>query len=242
MNNTKENDSDTSSTDYDTASSNGGDVGERMGDTDLPNMEKLNLSEYYIDFDKKKEVESKLTEEELEKNKKLAVEMKEEGNSQFVQGNLNGAEVNYSYGLDICPSTDKKMISILFQNRAACFLREKKKQEALEDLNASIQFNENYIKAYLKRAKLLEEMGKLDEALADYKTVNEKDKNVRECYVEMMRLEELIRTRNEKMKEEMMGKLKDLANTCLKPFGLSTNNFQVQQDPSSGSYSINMKK
>lgn len=89
---------------------------------------------------------------------------------------------------------------------------------------------------------MYEETDKLDESLADFKTVLELDGNCADARQAVVRLPVRISERNEKLKEEMLGKLKDLGNLFLKPFGLSTNNFQMQQDPSTGSYSVNFNQ
>ncbi|XP_053575641.1 tetratricopeptide repeat protein 1 [Bombina bombina] len=103
----------------------------------------------------------------------------------------------------------------------------------------SIDLNPDYIRALLRRAELYEKTDKLDEALADYKSVLEKDMSVSQAREACLRLPKQIEIRNEKLKEEMISKLKDLGNLVLRPFGLSTENFQVKQDETSGSYSVN---
>lgn len=82
----------------------------------------------------------------------------------------------------------------------------------------------------------------MDEALTDYKRVYELDPGQHEAREATFRLPPVIQERNERLKTEMMGQLKELGNMILKPFGLSTSNFQMQQDPNTGSYSINFNQ
>lgn len=99
----------------------------------------------------------------------------------------------------------------------------------------------SFICCFSRRAKLYEMEDKLDEALEDYKRVYELDPGQPDAREAMVRLPPMINERNERLKNEMVGKLKDLGDMFLKPFGLSTNNFRMEQNPETGSYSINYK-
>lgn len=185
------------------------------------------------------EMEKDLTEEEREERRKESTRLKEEGNELFKKGDYVEAEDIYSQALLKCPALYPKERAILYSNRAAARLKQDKTDPALTDCTKAIELNPDYIRALLRRAELYEKTDKLDEALADYKSVLEKDLTCRQAKEACMRLPRQIEERNERLKEEMIGKLKDLGNLVLKPFGLSTENFQVNQDATTGSYSIN---
>nr|CAB3267323.1 tetratricopeptide repeat protein 1-like [Phallusia mammillata] len=184
------------------------------------------------------EFEEGLTEEEKEDLKKESLEFKKDGNEQFKQQKYTEAHDLYTRGLQRCPKCFKIERSVLFSNRAACYKNMDKNKEAIKDCSEAIALNPKYVRVLLRRAQLYEDTEKLDEALGDYKSVIEIDPSVQQAREACMRLPQQINERNEKMKEEMMGKLKELGNMVLKPFGLSTNNFQMQQNPETGSYNV----
>lgn len=196
--------------------------------------EKCEFDEEYL-----REAEKDLTEEEKESRRSESMALKEKGNAQFKSADHGDAEESYTSALKICPVCYSKERSILFSNRAAARLHLDKKEEAISDCSKAIELNPNYVRAILRRAELYEKTEKLDEALEDYKNVLEKDPSIPAAREACMRLPRQIEERNEKLKEEMLGKLKDLGNMFLRPFGLSTSNFQVNQDANTGSYSVN---
>lgn len=137
----------------------------------------------------------------------------------------------------------------------------------MKDCTKAVDLNPVYFKALLRRAKLYEELDQLDKALADYKELHKLEPNNVEVNSALMKLPKLIEEQTEKLKQEMfgnlknyvslclfvelltnlhlifcVGKMKDLGNMFLKPFGLSTDNFKINQDPATGSYSVNMTK
>ncbi|KAM6984438.1 tetratricopeptide repeat protein 1 [Tautogolabrus adspersus] len=195
--------------------------------------------EVEFDDDYLREVEKELTEEEKEGRRQQSFTLKERGNIQFKSGDWEEAERSYKEALVLCPVCFSRERAVLFSNRAAARLHLDLKDQAISDCTKAIELNPDYMRALLRRAELFEQTEKLDEALEDYKKVLDLDPTHTAARQACMRLPGQIQERNEKLKEEMISKLKDLGNLVLRPFGLSTNNFQVNQDASTGSYSIN---
>lgn len=183
------------------------------------------------------EVENALTEEERQAMLAEAVKIKTEGNDAFKGGCFKDALVLYTKALESCPLKYNKQRSIMLSNRAACHGKEEKYEDVVKDCTKAIDCDPTYIKAINRRAEAYEQLDKLDEALKDHKMILELDRTQSASFHACMKLEKQIEERNEKLKAEMLGKLKELGNMVLRPFGLSTNNFQINQDSATGSYS-----
>lgn len=112
--------------------------------------------------------------------------------------------------------------------------------------------NADYLKAYVRRSQAYLATEKLDDCLAgtagrsvrsvDYDKILELEPSLTQYAGKRRQLAKRIEERNEKLKEEMLGKLKDVGNKILGKFGMSLDNFKMEQDPATGGYSIKFEK
>ncbi|KAL4864397.1 hypothetical protein BDV12DRAFT_176283 [Aspergillus spectabilis] len=123
-------------------------------------------------------------------------------------------------------------------------------QEQLQKIKESDERKRDVLriraKALMRRARAKTELGgwgNLQGAEEDYKILAAMENlPVEDRRIVQRALRELparINKARESEMGEMMGKLKDLGNGILKPFGLSTDNFNFVQDPNTGGYSVN---
>ncbi|XP_068086042.1 tetratricopeptide repeat protein 1 [Anabrus simplex] len=196
----------------------------------------------FIDEEALKDAELTYTEDDRKRLRTEAEDLKCIGNDLFKAGKYVESAQKYTEALRICPLAFDKDRAILYSNRAAAKVKLNFKTEAIEDCTKAVTLDSTYLKAFYRRAQLYEETDKLDEALADYQTILQLDPLHREALYATKRLPDMIQERNEKLKADMLAKLKDLGNMILRPFNLSTDNFQVTQDPSTGGYSVSFQQ
>ncbi|KAM3524820.1 hypothetical protein NHJ13051_004322 [Beauveria bassiana] len=104
------------------------------------------------------------------------------------------------------------------------------------------------IKALLRRARARSEAGgwsNLASAEEDYKTLSKMPgltaADAKTVRMQLVVLPPKVKAAQEKEMSEMWGKLRTLGDGILKPFGLSTNNFQMVKDEATGGYSMNFQ-
>ncbi|XP_058207042.1 uncharacterized protein LOC131320364 [Rhododendron vialii] len=183
-------------------------------------------------------------EESIQKALAEANDAKVKGNRMFGDGQYEEALSEYGLALQVAPDvpTSVEIRSICHANRALCYLKLGKYEESIKDSTKALELNPNYVKALLRRGEAHEKLEHFEEAIADLKKVLELDQSDVQVRRTIHRLEPLAAEKREKMKQEMIDKLKDMGNSVLGRFGMSIDNFKAVQDPNTGSYSISFQK
>ncbi|KAL2939840.1 Tetratricopeptide repeat protein 1 [Bienertia sinuspersici] len=173
-----------------------------------------------------------------------ANDAKVEGNSLFKEGQYEDALSKYEFALQVAPEMPEsaELRSICHSNRGVCYLKLGKYDETAKECSKALELNPTYVKALHRRGEAYEKLERYEEAIADMKKILEVDPSNDQARRNIVRLEPLAREKMEKMKEEMMGKLKEMGNNILGRFGMSVDNFQAVKDPNTGSYSISFQR
>ncbi|KAG1326131.1 tetratricopeptide repeat protein 1 [Cocos nucifera] len=126
-----------------------------------------------------------------------------------------------------------KCFSWSFVIGAFNFIQEKF-NDTIKECTKALELNPSYVKALFRRAEAHEKLEHYEEAIADWKKVMELDPSNDQARRNIRRLEPVAAEKREKMKEEMIGKLKEMGNSVLGRFGMSLDNFKAVKDPNTG--------
>lgn len=124
------------------------------------------------------EVESliKKKEEEAYIDPVISEQEKQKGNEFFKKGDFGNAVKYYTEAIKRNPSDSK-----IYSNRAACYTKLMSFDLALADCESSIKIDPTFVKAYLRKAKVLQGMGRHSKVISVYEKALELDPNCGEA-------------------------------------------------------------
>ena len=172
-----------------------------------------------------------------------AEELKALGNARYKAGDFFEAIRLYGRAICFCPLDDRHNHSraVFHSNRAACHLALGRYEQCIDDCSVAIDLDSRYVRALMRRAKAYEKLERLEDAVEDLDAAVAVDSSYTPALQEQRRVKQLYHDKTEKMKEEMLGKLKGLGNTILGKFGMSLDNFKLTPQEGGG-YSVSYEQ
>lgn len=173
-----------------------------------------------------------------------ANDAKLEGNTLFKEGCYEEALLKYEFALEVAGdmSSATELRAICHANRGACFSKLENYKETIKECTKALELNPSYTKALIRRGEAHEKLENYEESIADMTKILELDPSYDQARRNIIRLKPLADEKREKMKEEMIGKLKEMGNSILGRFGMSVDNFKTVKDPNTGSYSLSFQR
>ncbi|XP_048364168.1 sperm-associated antigen 1 [Sphaerodactylus townsendi] len=110
-----------------------------------------------------------------------AAALKAEGNALFKNGQFGEAILKYSEAIENASNSgmpSPEDISILYSNRAACYLKEGNCADCIQDCNRALELHPYSLKPLLRRAMAYESMERYRQAYVDYKTLLQIDSGI----------------------------------------------------------------
>jgi tetratricopeptide (TPR) repeat protein len=174
--------------------------------------------------------------------------LKEEGNEHFRARRYTEARDCYTEAIiaaetaENTDGVDSDLKAALYANRSACHMALDEPGPCQADAEHALTLKTPYPRARCRRAWALRKLDKKNDALTELKKAIEEDPALEASYArELHELQIEADQETERMKTEALSQLKELGNKFLGLFGMSTDNFQMQQNPDGG-YNIQFKK
>ncbi|KAI1502683.1 hypothetical protein F5X99DRAFT_149229 [Biscogniauxia marginata] len=141
--------------------------------------------------------------------------MKEEGNTEYKAGRWQAAFDKYSAALDV-DRGNRGTNSKLLQNRALCRLKLKQYAEAVADCDRAISLDPHYMKARKTKANALGQAEKWEDAVREWKSIQELDPEDRSIAKEIRKAELELKKSQRKDYYKILGVPKDADDNAIK--------------------------
>ncbi|KAI8949557.1 hypothetical protein F4801DRAFT_394773 [Xylaria longipes] len=141
--------------------------------------------------------------------------MKEEGNADYKAGRWQAAFDKYTSALNVDPA-NRGTNSKLLQNRALCRLKLKDYDEAIADCERAISLDPSYMKARKTKANALGQAEKWEDAVREWKKIQELDPEDRTIVKEIRKAELELKKSQRKDYYKILGVAKDSDDATIK--------------------------